>query len=337
MLPEKNISLQPYHCFASTEKAQFFMTIDRKDQIVEAVKWAKAQRLALLILGAGSNVLFTKDFEGIVAKMELMGIKKVEETASEVVLEVGAGENWHHFVSYCVQKGWGGIENLSLIPGTVGASPIQNIGAYGVEVQECIKSVAAYDTLQEEWILLQNKDCAFGYRNSLFKASKNRYIITQVTFKLHKQPKLKTDYGAIREVLHEKGIRNPSLENIAQSIIQIRTLKLPDPKVLGNAGSFFKNPTVSKAVYEELFFAFPQLIAYPISDNDYKIAAGWLIEACNWKGVRKGNVGCYEKQALVIVSYGIVSGKEVYDFSEEIIHSVNAKFNILLEREVNVF
>ncbi len=337
MLPEKNISLQPYHSFASTEKAQFFMTIDRKDQIVEAVKWAKAQRLALLILGAGSNVLFTKDFEGIVAKMELMGIKKVEETASEVVLEVGAGENWHHFVSYCVQKGWGGIENLSLIPGTVGASPIQNIGAYGVEVQECIKSVAAYDILQEEWILLQNKDCAFGYRNSLFKASKNRYIITQVTFKLHKQPKLKTDYGAIREVLHEKGIRNPSLENIAQSIIQIRTLKLPDPKVLGNAGSFFKNPTVSKAVYEELIFAFPQLIAYPISDNDYKIAAGWLIEACNWKGVRKGNVGCYEKQALVIVSYGIVSGKEVYDFSEEIIHSVNAKFNILLEREVNVF
>ena len=336
MLPNKNISLQPYHTFASTEKAQFFISIDRKEQIEEAVTWAKAQMLPLLILGAGSNVLFTKDFEGFVAKMEIMGIKKVEETASEVGLEVGAGENWHHFVSYCVQKGWGGIENLSLIPGTVGASPIQNIGAYGVEVQECIDWVEAYDTLNEEWIQLPNKDCAFGYRNSLFKASKNRYIISKVKFVLQKQPKLKTDYGAIREVLHTKGIRNPSLENIAQSIIQIRTLKLPDPKVLGNAGSFFKNPTVSKEVYEKLITTFPQLIAYPISDKEYKIAAGWLIEACDWKGVRKGNVGCYEKQALVIVSYGIVSGKEVYDFSEEIIQSVYAKFNIQLEREVNV-
>lgn len=337
MLPEKNISLQPYHSFASTEKAQYFTTMQHKAQVVETVLWAKEKNLHLLLIGAGSNVLFTKDFEGIVAKMEIMGVKKLDETASEVLLEVGAGENWHHFVSYCVQKGWGGIENLSLIPGTVGASPIQNIGAYGVEVQECIKAVEAYDTLKQEWVQLKNKDCAFGYRNSLFKVSKNRYIITQVTFILHKQPKLKTDYGAIREVLHDKGIRNPSLENIAQSIVQIRTKKLPDPKLIGNAGSFFKNPTVSKTAYEKLIATFPQLIAYPISDDAYKIAAGWLIEACNWKGVRKGNVGCYEKQALVIVSYGIVSGKEVYDFSEEIIQSVFTKFNIKLEREVNVF
>jgi UDP-N-acetylmuramate dehydrogenase len=337
MLPEKNRSLKPYHSFASAEKTEYFTTIQHKEEIIDIVQWANEHQLPLLVIGAGSNVLFTKDFEGIVAKMEIMGIKKLEENASEVLLEVGAGENWHHFVSYCVQKGWGGIENLSLIPGTVGASPIQNIGAYGAEVQECIQYIEAYDTHDKAWVKLHNKDCAFGYRTSLFKQTKYRYIITQVAFQLHKQPKLKTDYGAIREVLHDKGISNPSLENISNAIIQIRSNKLPDPKVLGNAGSFFKNPTVSVNEYEALKDKFPNLIAFPISDDAYKIAAGWLIEACNWKGVRKGNVGCYEKQALVIVSYGIVSGKEVFDFSEEIIQSVKSKFNIILEREVNVF
>jgi UDP-N-acetylmuramate dehydrogenase len=337
MLPEKNRSLKPYHSFASAEKTEYFTTIQHKDEIITMVAWANEHQLPLLVIGAGSNVLFTKDFKGIVAKMEIVGIKKLDENASQVLLEVGAGENWHHFVTYCVQKGWGGIENLSLIPGTVGASPIQNIGAYGAEVQECIEYINAYDTQKKVWVKLDNKECAFGYRTSLFKQTKNRYIITHITFQLHKQPKLKTDYGAIREVLHDKGISNPSLENISNAIIQIRTNKLPDPKLLGNAGSFFKNPTVSVNEYEALKEKFPNLIAFPISDEAYKIAAGWLIEACDWKGVRKGNVGCYEKQALVIVSYGIESGKEVFDFSEEIIQSVKRKFNITLEREVNVF
>ena len=337
MLPEKNISLKDYHSFAGAEKTDFFTTIQNKESIPSLVQWTLEAKVPLLVIGAGSNVLFTHDYKGIVAKMGIMGIKKKEENASEVILEVGAGENWHHFVSYCVQKGWGGIENLSLIPGTVGASPIQNIGAYGVEVQECIQSIEAYDTLTQTWVRLENKDCAFGYRTSLFKQSKNRYIIANVNFVLNKQPQLKTDYGAIREVLHDKGISNPSLANIAQAVVQIRSQKLPDPKILGNAGSFFKNPTIAAAEYELLKSKFPQLIAYPITDEQYKIAAGWLIEACNWKGIRKGNVGCYEKQALVIVSYGIESGKEVFDFSEEIIQSVYQKFNILLEREVNVF
>ncbi len=331
-----NISLKAYHSFSSEEKAHYFTSIKSNDDIVEISNWCKDNHLPLLVIGAGSNILFTKDFNGLVAKMELMGIKKISESASEVVLQVGAGENWHHFVSYCVQKGWGGIENLSLIPGTVGASPIQNIGAYGVEVQECIESIYVYDTIQNEWLTLKNAHCAFGYRTSVFKQSPNRYIIAQVNFVLQKQPQLKTDYGVIREVLHDKGIKNPSLENIANAIVQIRTQKLPDPKLLGNAGSFFKNPTLPIEQYEQLKAQFPNMMAYPISDNAYKIAAGWLIEAAGWKGVRKGNVGCYEKQALVIVSYGIESGKEVFDFSEEIIRSVKEKFNIVLEREVNI-
>ena len=334
---DQDISLKTYHSFASEEKTSFFTTLKSKEDIVALSKWKEVQQVPLLMIGAGSNILFTKDFNGIVAKMELMGIKKMEETGSEVILEVGAGENWHHFVLYCVQKGWGGLENLSLIPGTVGASPIQNIGAYGVEVQSCIISILAYDIEIQDWVTLKHKECEFEYRNSIFKKFPNKYIIANVKFVLQKQPQLTTDYGVIREVLHNKGIKNPSLQNISDAIIQIRTQKLPDPKILGNAGSFFKNPTVEVEIYEELKNKFPNLIAYPVSDNTYKIAAGWLIEACGWKGVRKGNVGCYEKQALVIVSHGIKSGKEVYAFSEEIIQSVKEKFNILLEREVNVF
>jgi UDP-N-acetylmuramate dehydrogenase len=337
MTTEQNTSLKPFHFFASEERCNFFTRIQTTKEVSDSIQWCNENKYPILFVGSGSNVLFTQNFIGLIAKMEIMGIKKLNETASNLILEVGAGENWHHFVSYCVQKGWGGLENLSLIPGTVGASPIQNIGAYGVEVQECIHRINAYDTFNNQWITLSNKDCAFGYRTSLFKQVPNRYIITHVEFILHKQPKLRTDYGAIRDVLHNKGIKNPSLENVAAAVIEIRTNKLPDPKKLGNAGSFFKNPVISKDQFEALEQNFPNMVAYPISNVEYKIAAGWLIEAAGWKGVRKGNVGCYEKQALVIVSYGIVSGKEIFDFSEEIIHSVQEKFKVTLEREVNVY
>lgn len=337
MHTEHNISLQPFHFFASEELASYFTVLHKNEDVADAIEWCHQQNLPFLILGSGSNVVFTKNFPGLVAKMEINGIKKLNESATEVILEVGAGENWHHFVSYCVQKGWGGLENLSLIPGTVGASPIQNIGAYGVEVQECIQQVTAFDTATQQWIQLSNKECNFGYRTSLFKVAAKRYIITHVQFVLQKQPQLKMDYGAIRDMLHDKGIKHPNLESLSQAIIQIRTQKLPDPKILGNAGSFFKNPVVSKTQLEQLQQEFPNIIAYPISDDSYKIAAGWLIEACGWKGMKKGNVGCYEKQALVIVSYGIRSGREVYEFSEEIIHSVAQKFKIQLEREVNIY
>lgn len=330
----ENSSLQNLHSFGCNEKANYFAKIDSNEAIEQHIQWAKEKNIPYLILGAGSNILFTKTFEGLVLKMEIMGIKKLKETPSEVILEVGAGENWHHFVIYCVQKGWGGVENLSLIPGTVGAAPIQNIGAYGVEAKDSIASVTAYDTQSAQFITLQNSECGFGYRTSLFKNEKDRYIISSVQFVLQKQPIFRTEYGAIKEVLHQKNNKQPSVEAISNAVIQIRSEKLPDPKKLGNAGSFFKNPTISKDFFEVLIVKFPKMIAYPITDDTYKIAAGWLIEACGWKGIQKGNVGCYEKQSLVIVHYNNGPGIEIYNFSEEIIQSVLAKFEILLEREV---
>jgi len=334
---KENISLQSLHSFGCNEKANYFAKIDSNEAIEQRIQWAKEKNIPYLILGAGSNILFTKTFEGLVLKMEIMGIKKLKETASEVFLEVGAGENWHHFVIYCVQKGWGGLENLSLIPGTVGAAPIQNIGAYGVEAKDCIVSVTAYDTQNTQFITLQNSDCAFAYRTSLFKKDTNRYIISSVQFVLQKQPIFRTEYGAIKEVLHQKNNKQPSLEAISSAVIQIRSEKLPDPKKLGNAGSFFKNPTITKDLFEALVVKYPKIIAYPITDDTYKIAAGWLIEACGWKGIQKGTVGCYEKQSLVIVHYNNGPGMEIFNFSEEIIQSVLVKFEILLEREVVIY
>jgi UDP-N-acetylmuramate dehydrogenase len=333
----QNISLQNLHSFGSNEKANYFATIDSIEAIEKSIQWAKEKNIPYLILGSGTNILFTKTFEGLLLKMEILGIKKLKETASKVILEVGAGENWHHFVIYCVQKGWGGVENLSLIPGTVGAAPIQNIGAYGVEAKDSIESVTAYDTHTAKFITLQNSECVFGYRTSLFKIEKSRYIISSVQFVLQKQPIFRTEYGAIKEVLHQKNNKQPSVEAISNAVIQIRSEKLPDPKKLGNAGSFFKNPTITKDFFEELIAKFPKMIAYPISDDTYKIAAGWLIEACGWKGIQKGNVGCYEKQSLVIVHYNNGPGIEIYNFSEEIIQSVLVKFEILLEREVVIY
>jgi UDP-N-acetylmuramate dehydrogenase len=333
----QNISLQNLHSFGSNEKANYFTTINSIEDIEKSIQWAKEKNIPYLMLGSGTNILFTKTFEGLVLKMEIMGIKKLKETASEVYLEVGAGENWHHFVIYCVQKGWGGVENLSLIPGTVGAAPIQNIGAYGVEAKDAIASVTAYDTHSAQFITLQNSECGFGYRTSLFKIEKTRYIISTVEFVLQKQPIFRTEYGAIKDVLHQKNNKQPSVEAISNAVIQIRSEKLPDPKKLGNAGSFFKNPTITKDFFEVLIAKFPKMIAYPITDDSYKIAAGWLIEACGWKGIQKGNVGCYEKQSLVIVHYNNGPGIEIYNFSEEIIQSVLTKFNILLEREVVIY
>jgi UDP-N-acetylmuramate dehydrogenase len=333
---QKNISLKPFHSFACEESAAFFTIVQSKDELIEALQWAKENNQPYLVVGSGSNILFTKQFDGLVIKMELSGIQKIQESASDIILQVGAGENWSHFVSYCVHKSWGGLENLSLIPGTVGAAPIQNIGAYGVEVGEHILSVNAFDTLQNEWVTIRQHDCAFGYRDSIFKKQANRYIVSAVQFKLSKQPMLRTDYGAIKAVLHDRGISNPSVESIANAVIYIRSSKLPDPKKLGNAGSFFKNPMITKTQYDQLIQQFPSLIAYPINDDTYKIAAGWLIEACGWKGVRKENVGCYQDQALVIVNYGATKGKAIFDFSEAIIQSVQDKFGVLLEREVNI-
>ncbi len=336
MLIQENISLNTYNSFGCKAIAKHFCIIKRKDEIDDAISWCKHQQKSFLILGSGTNLLFTKDFEGLVVKMELKGIELVKESATEVIINVSAGENWHLLVKYCVQKAWGGIENLSLIPGTVGAAPIQNIGAYGVEAKDIITQITAYDTQKQEWVIIQNTDCQFGYRNSLFKQEKNRYVISEVQFCLQKQPKLHTDYGTIREVLHKKQIKQASIQDVSDAIIEIRTEKLPDPSKLGNAGSFFKNPTVPLDIYDRLKALYPSMVAYPISDTAYKLAAGWLIEQAGWKGKRNGDVGCYEKQALVIVNYKNATGTDIYNFSQEIIDSVQNIFNIQLEREVNI-
>lgn len=336
MTIQQQISLKPYHSFGCEALASFFTIVQTKEDLADAIEWAKKNKQAYLILGAGSNILFTKQFDGLVIKIEITGIQKLQESAAEIILQVGAGENWTHFVSYCVHKSWGGLENLSLIPGTVGAAPIQNIGAYGVEVGEHIHQILALDTFKNEWVTISQQDCVFGYRDSLFKKEGNRYIIWAVQFKLSKQPIFRTDYGAIKAILHERGIRNPSVESIANAVIYIRTNKLPDPKKLGNAGSFFKNPIISKTQYDQLILQFPSMIAYPINDDTYKIAAGWLIESCGWKGVTKDQVGCYKDQALVIVNYGTTKGIDILEFSESIIESIKSKFGVLLEREVNI-
>jgi len=334
---QEQISLKPYNSFHCECIASHFAIITKAAELKEALDWCMLHKKPFIVMGGGSNMLFTQDIDALVLKMEVKGIQKTNETSSEVFLTVGAGENWHHFVSYTIQKSWGGIENLSLIPGTVGASPIQNIGAYGVEAKDTIQSVTAYDTQKQEWVTLSNHDCAFEYRNSIFKKEKNRYIIWSVQFCLQKQPHFHIEYGAIREKLHEKQIKYPNLAAIANAVIQIRSEKLPDPNIIGNAGSFFKNPIVDKAQFEKLKAQYPNLVAYPISDQAYKLAAGWLIEAAGWKGKKIGDIGCYEKQALVIVNYGTGTGKEIFDFSAQIIQSIHEKFGVVIEREVNVY
>ncbi len=333
---QKNIALKQYHSFACEEMASFFTSVTSKEALIEAIDWAFNNNQPYLILGSGTNILFTKQFNGLVIKIDFTGIQKLQETASELILQVGAGEIWSHFVSYCVQKSWGGLENLSLIPGTVGAAPINNISAYGIEVSEHIVSVDAYDTLKKKWVTIPNIECAFGYKSSIFKKEVNRFIISSVLFKLSKQPFLRTDYGAIKSVLHARGVTNPSVESIASAVIYIRSNHWPDPKKLPNAGSFFKNPMITKNQYDALIQQFPSLMAYPITDNTYKIAAGWLLEACGWKGIIKDQVGCFKDKVLVIVNFGATNGKSILDFSDAIIESVKVKFGVVIEKGINI-
>ena len=333
---QKNIALKPYHSFACEEIARFFTLVKTREDLMEAIDWAKDNGQPYLILGFGTNILFTKQFDGLVIKMELHGIQKIQETSSEVILKVGAGENWSHFVSYCVQKSWGGLENLSLIPGTVGAAPIKNIGAYGVEVSAHIVSVDAFDTKKHEWITLNQYDCAFVYGSSVLNQDTKRYIICAVHFKLSKQPLLRTEFGAIKSVLHERGIANPSVESIAGVVIYLRLSQWPDPKKLGNAGQFFKNPMISKDQYDLLKNSFPSISAYPINDQNYKIEAEWLIEACGWKGVDRDEVYCDQNQLMVIVNKGATKGKTILDFSEAIKLSVLNKFGVILESAISI-
>lgn len=290
------------------------------------------------VLGGGSNVLLTHNLHGIVLHNKIKGIEKVKENADHVWVTVGAGEVWHDFVMYAIANHWAGIENLALIPGTVGAAPIQNIGAYGVEVKAVIDCVTGWHWDMKQLVPFYNSECAFGYRDSIFKHQlKDKVFITSVTFRLNKKPNYNTSYGAIEQELQKMGITEPSIAAIADAVIAIRSSKLPNPREIGNAGSFFKNPTISIEQYNILKETFPTIPSYPVNEESVKVPAGWLIEQCGWKGFRAGDAGVHEKQALVLVNYGHATGGAVWDLSDNILKTVHDKFHIQLEREVQVW
>lgn len=290
------------------------------------------------VISGGSNLLLTKDLEIPVILMRNKGINVLQENENHVYLEVNAGENWHEFVLHAVDNNWGGIENLSLIPGCVGASPIQNIGAYGTEVKDTITSVHAFNKKSGKTEVFENNQCKFGYRDSIFKSEiKDQYIITSVCFKLYKSWKPNTEYGDINKQLSNKGITQASIKDVSDAVIEIRQSKLPDPYQIGNSGSFFKNPIISNAHANKLIESYPTIKTFKINENEVKVAAAWLIDTLGWKGHTENNVGVHEKQALVLINRGSGKGKDVLKLAQKIQESVKVKFEIQLEFEVNIW
>lgn len=330
-------SLKAYNTFGIDVSAHYFAAIKSVDDFLDLMESKTYRDHERLILGGGSNMLLTKDFDGLVIKNELKGIELVKEDDQYAYVKCAAGEVWHHFVMHCIGQGWGGLENLSLIPGCTGASPMQNIGAYGVEIKDTFHELEAIHTKTSERLTFNAGECEFGYRESVFKRKyKNEFLIASVTFKLHKQPVFHTEYGAIKQELDSMGVTELSIRAISQAVINIRSSKLPDPAVIGNAGSFFKNPEVNADTYHSLKEKFPGLVAYELDNGGYKLAAGWLIEQCGLKGYRVGDAGVHTLQALVLVNYGHASGKQIYDLSTHVLQSVHDKFGVTLEREVNI-
>jgi UDP-N-acetylmuramate dehydrogenase len=336
---QKNISLKAFNSFGIDAIAKDLCIFHNIEELIEIVSQYHDQiQQSHFILGGGSNILFTSQLvDSFVLKNELKGIQLKSEDEKHFYVEVAAGENWHQFVLQCIKNGWAGVENLSLIPGTVGASPIQNIGAYGVEVKDLIESVEAYHIGDRSMQLFKNSDCAFDYRDSVFKSKwKNQFVITKVLFRLSKFPIYKTSYGAIETELKKMGVAEPGIQSISDAIISIRSSKLPDPAIIGNAGSFFKNPSISKEQFEKIKSKHSDLMGYPNNNGSIKIAAGWLIEKAGWKGYREGDAGCHSLQALVLINYGNARGSEIFNLSQKIIDSIHQDFDILLEREVNI-
>jgi len=332
---QQNISLKQFNSFGIDASAKYFSSFKNVEELNELI--THNSRLQPFILGGGSNILFTKNVDGIVLKNEIKGIELIKEDHQYVYVKAGGGENWHQFVLYSLNRNWQGLENLSLIPGNVGASPMQNIGAYGVEIKDLFYELEAFNIKEKKVFTFSVNDCGFGYRDSVFKTKlKNQFVILDVTLRLNKIPKYNTSYGVIEEELNSMGVKELSAKKISLAVINIRSSKLPDPSKIGNAGSFFKNPSVSSIKFDELRKHFPSIIGYKNHDDSFKLAAGWMIEQCGWKGFRKGDAGCHSQQALVLVNYGNAKGKEIYDLSEEILQSVQKKFGVKLEREVNI-
>ena len=334
---QQNIPLRQYNTLGIDAIAKLFASFTSTEELKELIENNPISGKAPLILGGGSNMLFKDHVNGLVLKNEIPNLTVVKEDADHVYVKAGAGENWHGFVQFCLKQNWAGVENLSLIPGCVGASPMQNIGAYGVEIKEVFSTLEAFHLHDREVHTFNAGDCEFGYRESVFKGKfRNQYVILNVTYRLNKTPKFNTSYGAIEQELERMGVQQLSIQAVSQAVINIRSSKLPDPAKIGNAGSFFKNPSVAADVYTQLKTEYPHIVGYPNADGTVKLAAGWLIEQSGWKGYRRGDAGVHEKQALVLVNYGHATGQEIYDLSEDVMKSVHTKYGVHLEREVNV-
>ncbi len=333
----KNVSLAPYTTFRIGGQAQYFVIVRSKENLLEAIAWAREAKQPIFVLGGGSNMLLADGIRGLVIKNEIEGAAIVKEDKEEIFVTSNAGEDWTRFLDFCLDHGAYGLENLYLIPGTVGAAPVQNIGAYGVEAKDTLYNLVAFDLKTGKERIFSNQDCQFGYRDSIFKRSlKGRYFIYQVTFRLAKHPQLKLDYGNIKEKLAELGTKKISAKDVARAVGAIRRGKLPDPAKLPSAGSFFKNPEISQTSFTKLRAKFPDIKGFELPSGKVKVPAGWLIERAGWKGKRSGRAGVYEKQALIIVSYGGRSAKDVLHLVEKIKADVYDMFKIRLREEVNI-
>lgn len=333
---QHNIPLKPYNTFGIDVKAKYFVSVSSKEELIQVLGIDDYPNK--LILGGGSNMLLTKDIDALVIHVNIKGINISEETPESVIVTANAGENWHQVVLWCLDKNFGGIENLSLIPGNIGTAPIQNIGAYGVELKDVFVSCQAIDIKTKQEITFKLEDCDFGYRNSIFKnGAKGQYIIISVSLKLSKgNHQLHTEYGAIQSELQNMNVSKPTIQDVSKAVISIRESKLPNPKDIGNSGSFFKNPVIPLSHYESLKSNFPDIPCYPVSDSEVKVPAGWLIEKSGFKGKRLGNYGVHNKQALVLVNYGNAKGGDIYALAILIKKTVARLFNISIEPEVNV-
>jgi len=336
-----NFSLQELTTFKTPGIAAHYYSFDTEEELMSIVQKNDFERISnyykdVLVLGKGSNILLLGDVKGVVLKNEMVGINIIEESKDEIFIEVGAGMIWHQLVLYALEKDWAGIENLALIPGTVGAAPVQNIGAYGVELKDVFHSLRCWHFEEKKWYQPGWNECQFGYRDSIFKQQwKNKTLITRVQLKLSKNEMLNTEYGAIRSELENMGIFKPTIREVAKAVMNIRNSKIPDPDVIPNAGSFFKNPIITDEQYKYLSTDYPEIPCFKSPDG-YKIPAGWLLEKANWRGYAEGGIGCYEKQALVVIHTGGGTGEDILTFTEKIQQSVRRKFGIELEREVNL-
>ena len=331
-----NISLKKYNSFGIDVKAAQLVEVFTEKELLQVLAEHRQDNMPLLIMGGFSNVLFVNDFQGSIIRISIRGISVTEEDDEMVTVRAAAGEDWDEFVGSCVEKGWGGLENLSLIPGKVGTCPVQNIGAYGVEVKDSITKVEAVHIRSLEKRDFTNEECRFGYRDSIFKQElKGQYLLTAVFFRLSKKHVLKQSYGNIREEIARMQITDPSIGDVREAVIRIRKRKLPDPAVSGNAGSFFKNPVISAEQFQKLSVEFPCMVSYPQQDR-VKLAAAWLIEQCGWKGYREGDAGVHPDQPLVLVNYGNACGKDILILAGKVQASVLEKFGVRLEMEVNV-